>query len=112
MDAAELWFAGVHVSTSDTDLAWLYNIITTLAQQPIQDAITHEVASQVSILSCLCVGLLPRPLFSCISGFVERPCPGMAMSMRALGFPYIKPARIALTHHCRHIQECEVHGRP
>ncbi len=51
VDAAELWFAGVHVSTSDTDLAWLYNIIATLAQQPIQDAITHEVASQVSTLS-------------------------------------------------------------
>ena len=29
------------------DLAWLYNIITNLAQQPIQDAITREVASQV-----------------------------------------------------------------
>ena len=48
MDAAELWFGGVHVSTSDTDLAWLYNIITTLAQQPIQDAITREVSAQVS----------------------------------------------------------------
>ena len=47
MDAAELWFQGVHVTTSDTDLAWLYNIITNLAQQPIQDAITREVASQV-----------------------------------------------------------------
>ena len=48
VDAAELWFGGVHVSTSDTDLAWLYNIITTLAQQPIQDAITREVSAQVS----------------------------------------------------------------
>lgn len=47
MDAAELWFQGVHVTTSDTDLAWLYNIITNLAQQPIQDAITREVAAQV-----------------------------------------------------------------
>ncbi|CAL5226835.1 g9699 [Coccomyxa viridis] len=48
VDAAELWFQGVHVTTSDTDLAWLYNIITNLAQQPIQDAITREVASQVT----------------------------------------------------------------
>ena len=47
VDAAELWFQGVHVTTSDTDLAWLYNIITNLAQQPIQDAITREVAAQV-----------------------------------------------------------------
>ena len=53
VDAAELWFQGVHVTTSDTDLAWLYNIITNLAQQPIQDAITREVAAQVRrILSC------------------------------------------------------------
>ena len=48
VDAAELWFGGVHLSTSDTDLAWLYNILTTLAQQPIQDAITREVSAQVS----------------------------------------------------------------
>ncbi len=57
VDAAELWFQGVHVTTSDTDLAWLYNIITNLAQQPIQDAITREVAAQVSSvkdLSVLC----------------------------------------------------------
>jgi len=57
VDAAELWFQGVHVTTSDTDLAWLYNIITNLAQQPIQDAITREVAAQVSSakdLSALC----------------------------------------------------------
>ena len=51
VDAAELWFQGVHVTTSDTDLAWLYNIITNLAQQPIQDAITREVAAQVRIAS-------------------------------------------------------------
>ncbi len=66
MDAAELWFQGVHVTTSDTDLAWLYNIITNLAQQPIQDAITREVAAQVRrILSCavnfsLCMSITPQ----------------------------------------------------
>ena len=53
VDAAELWFQGVHVTTSDTDLAWLYNIITNLAQQPIQDAITREVAAQVRTTSIL-----------------------------------------------------------
>ena len=66
VDAAELWFQGVHVTTSDTDLAWLYNIITNLAQQPIQDAITREVAAQVRrILSCavnfsLCMSITPQ----------------------------------------------------
>jgi hypothetical protein len=47
VDAAELWFVGVRVTVSDTDLAWLYNLITNLAAGPIQDAITHEVAAQV-----------------------------------------------------------------
>lgn len=47
VDAAELWFVGVRVSVSDTELAWLYNLITNLAAGPIQDAITQEVASQV-----------------------------------------------------------------
>lgn len=54
VDAAELWFQGVDVTTSDTDLAWLYNIITNLAQQPIQDAITREVAAQVISYSSPC----------------------------------------------------------
>ena len=54
MDAAELWFIGVRVTVSDTDLAWLYNLITNLAAGPIQDAITREVAAQVSgIPQCL-----------------------------------------------------------
>lgn len=48
VDAAELWFVGVRVTVSDTDLAWLYNLITNLAAGPIQDAITREVAAQVS----------------------------------------------------------------
>lgn len=48
VDAAELWFVGVRVTVSDTELAWLYNLITNLAAGPIQDAITREVAAQVS----------------------------------------------------------------
>ena len=51
VDAAELWFVGVRVTVSDTDLAWLYNLITNLAAGPIQDAITREVASQVGYAS-------------------------------------------------------------
>lgn len=51
MEAAELWFVGVRVTVSDTDLAWLYNIITNLAAGPIQDAITREVAAQVVSMS-------------------------------------------------------------
>ena len=54
IDAAELGFAGIHVTISETELAWLYNIITNLAAQPIQDAITREVAAQVCALAVLC----------------------------------------------------------
>ena len=52
VDAAELGFAGVGVTISDTDLAWLYNLITAAASRPIQDAITREVAAQVCARAC------------------------------------------------------------
>ena len=67
VDAAELWFGGVHVSTSDTDLAWLYNIITTLAQQPIQDAITREVSAQVCASRVSYLSKDFQPEFSLVS---------------------------------------------
>ncbi len=47
VDAAQLGFANLGLTISDTDLAWLYNLIAAAAAQPIQDAITREVAAQV-----------------------------------------------------------------
>lgn len=66
VDAAELGFAGVGVTISDTDLAWLYNLIAAAAQGPIQDAITREVAAQVRAVksyegvSCKSIVFLPK----------------------------------------------------
>ncbi len=43
---AEVGFDGLDVDVSGTDLAWLYNLVASLARAPITDAITREVASQ------------------------------------------------------------------
>lgn len=43
---AEVRFDGLDVDVSGTDLAWLYNLVASLARSPITDAITREVASQ------------------------------------------------------------------
>ncbi|KAK9819379.1 hypothetical protein WJX81_003680 [Elliptochloris bilobata] len=45
---AEVAFEGLDVEVFNTDLAWLYNLVAALAHSPIQDAITREVAAQVT----------------------------------------------------------------
>lgn len=48
IQAPELTFSDLSISTSEAKLAWLYNAIAQLAHTQIQAAIIREVSKQVS----------------------------------------------------------------
>ncbi|CAL8464093.1 g3628 [Coccomyxa elongata] len=90
VDAAELWFVGVRVTVSDTDLAWLYNLITNLAAGPIQDAITREVAAQVTQK----VPQLANGLLAGIPRTVD--VKGLELNISLAGNPLVTPEALVI----------------